>query len=180
MCSDQRSCARLWRWRRADSRRVRFSCQVLCGRYLSRMIGIMSLMGRPKRQDAGDCLVEGSGELRYWRIARWKVLTLRSLLVPTFPEISRLIVLTATSARQLLCGKATELSLWCTRQLLKNRWVSWAVNSGPPSDASSSGMPNVEKVWRRTSISPFEPLVDRSTIGQLVYRSTKTKYWWPL
>ena len=42
-----------------------------------------------------------------------------------------------------------------------------AVNSGPPSVASSSGMPNVAKVRRRQSIRPVDPSLARSTRGQL-------------
>ena len=68
-------------------------------------------MGRPNRHDAGDCLVEGSGVFLYWRMACWKALMFRSPYVPTLPEMSRLVVFTAISARQLPCGKATELSL---------------------------------------------------------------------
>ena len=55
-----------------------------------------------------------------------------------------------------------------------------AVNSGPPSVAHLSGMPNVTNVCRRQSISPFEPSCPLSIIGQLKYLSTMTRLLNPL
>ena len=49
-----------------------------------------------------------------------------------------------------------------------------AMNSGPPSDDNSSGMPYVVKVRRRMLTSPFAPSVALSTMGQLEYLSTMT------
>ena len=69
-------------------------------------------MGLPNTQVAGDCLVAGSGVLRYWRMALWNASTSRFPSLPIFPEIRRLTVFTPTSARQLLWGKATELRRW--------------------------------------------------------------------
>ena len=88
--------------------------------------------------------------------------------------ISRLTVLTATSARQLECGYATEERRWWTPQSWRNLRVTAAVNSGPPSDAHSSGMPNVVKVCCRHLMSPSEPAWARSIMGQLEYLSTTT------
>ena len=99
------------------------------------------LVALPKMHIAGDCFVAGSGAFRYWRIACWKLSMSRLPLEPVFPMIRRLIVFTAISARLLLCGYATELRRWRTPQSCINFWVVWATNSGPPSEASSSGMP---------------------------------------
>ena len=55
----------------------------------------------------------------------------------------RLTVLTPTSARQLACGNATDDSLWRTPQFSRKEAVAWDVNSGPPSEVSSSLMPYV-------------------------------------
>ena len=52
-------------------------------------------------------------------------------------------------------------------QLRRNSVVVLETNSGSPSEASSSGMPKVEKVFRRVSIRPLAPSLVRSTIGQL-------------
>ncbi len=57
------------------------------------------------------------------------------------------------SALQLLWGNATELRRWWTPQSWRNCVVVVDVNSGPPSVASSSGMPNVEKM--RLSAFPW-------------------------
>jgi hypothetical protein len=43
------------------------------------------------------------------------------------------------------------------------------MNSGPPSDASSSGIPIVTNVRRRQVMSPAAPFEDLSTIGQFEY-----------
>ena len=90
------------------------------------------------------------------------------------------MVLTPSSARQLLCAKATEDSLWCTPQFCRHLRVTEAVNSGPPSDASSSGAPNVVKVFFRSLTRPLAPSVAFSTMGQLEYLSTRTRYELPL
>ncbi len=57
----------------------------------------------------------------------------------------------------------------------------WEENSGPPSDVSVSGIPNVEKVSRRVWMSPEAPSLEGVTTGQFVYLSTRTRYvfpWW--
>ncbi|KAH3815342.1 hypothetical protein DPMN_143864 [Dreissena polymorpha] len=79
----------------------------------------------------------------------------------------RFTVFTPISALQLLCGKATEHRRWCTSQSLRIRRVAAAVNSGPPSEASSSGIPYVTKIRLRHVISPWAPLADCSIMGQL-------------
>ena len=66
-------------------------------------------MGLPNTHIAGDSFVSLSGVLRYWSIALWKLLMSSSPLGPVLLVIRRLTVLTPTSARQLLWGKATEL-----------------------------------------------------------------------
>ena len=97
------------------------------------------------------------------------------------PASSLLIVFTATSARQLACGRYAEAVLWWTPQSTRNRLVVWEENSGPPSDVSVSGIPNVEKVSRRVWTSPEAPSLEGVTTGQFVYLSTRTRYvfpWW--
>ena len=67
-----------------------------------------------------------------------------TFIAPSFPVLPVIIlftVLTPISALQLLCGNATELRRWWTPQSFKNCVVALAVNAGPPSEASSSGMP---------------------------------------
>ena len=66
---------------------------------------------RPNTHIAGDILVSGSGVLRYCKTARCTASVSRSPFAPVLSVIKRFIVLTATSARQLLWGKATEDSL---------------------------------------------------------------------
>ena len=81
--------------------------------------------------------------------------------------IIRLMVLTPISARQLECEKATEDLRWWIPQLSRNFLVCEAMNSGPLSLDSSSGIPKVMNVRLRTSTSPVAPSEDRSTMGQL-------------
>ena len=50
-----------------------------------------------------------------------------------------------------------------------------AVNSGPPSEASSSGIPKVVKVNLREAIRRADPPEALQTVGQLEYLSTMTK-----
>ena len=84
------------------------------GWYFPGKIGMRSLTGRPNTHMAGDVLVVGSGVFLYCRIASWNASTSMMPSCPTLPVINLLIVLTPTSALQLLCGNATELSRWCT------------------------------------------------------------------
>ena len=131
-----------------------------------------SLMTLPKTHIAGESPVSRSGVFRYCKIARWNLSVFSEPLGPVFSMISRFIVLTAISARQLLCGNATEEMRWCTPQFLRNVSVAVAVYSGPPSEVSSSLMPKVMNVLHSVVINPSAPLAPRSTIGQLLYLST--------
>ena len=49
------------------------------------------------------------------------------------------------------------------------------VNSGPPSEVSSSLIPKVTNVRRNRVVSPSVPVADASTMGQLEYLSTATR-----
>ena len=91
------------------------------------------VLGGPAKN--AHCSVVGSGAFQYLRIACWKLSMSKLPLEPVFPMIRRLIVFTAISARQLLCGYATELRRWWTPQSCRNFWVVW----GPPSEDSSIG-----------------------------------------
>ena len=56
-------------------------------------------------------------------------------------------------------------------QLVRKVRVAAAVNSGPPSEDSSSAMPNVANTGRRQEMRPSAPSLARSTTGQLLYLS---------
>ena len=118
VCSVQRSWARLCLWRRVVSLCDRLSCHVGWGWYFPGTRGMRSLVGRPKRHVAGDCLV---AELRYWSMARCTASTSTSPSGPTLPAMILLTVLTAISARQLPWGKATEVRRWCHRAVVWSR-----------------------------------------------------------
>ena len=104
----------MWRFRRASSRAVNVSSQVVCGWYLPGKIGMKSLMGLPKTIIAGDNLVAGSGVFLYWRIARCTASTSSPPLGPVLLVRIRFMILAPSSALQLLCGKATDDSRWWT------------------------------------------------------------------
>ena len=72
-------------------------------------------------------------------------------------------------------GNATDDSMWRTPQFSRNEAVAWDVNSGPPSEVSSSLMPYVTKIRRRAAMSPAAPWDTSSTMGQFLYLSTTTK-----
>ena len=167
MCSVHFSAAFRWRTRKASSRAPRVSFQDGCGSYFPGSTGIKSLICLPNTHMAGDTFVVGSGVLRCWRIARWKVSVSRFPLGSVLDMMSRLADLTPISARQLEWGNATDDFLWCTPQSRRNFWLALATNSGPPSDDSSSGMPKVENVRRKQVISPLDPSFPRSTVSQL-------------
>ncbi len=86
------------------------------GWYFPGKMGIRSFIGRPKIHMEGDSLVVGSGVFLYCKMAFWNVSMLIAPFLPVLPVMSRLTVLTPSSALQLLCGKATELRRWCTPQ----------------------------------------------------------------
>ena len=138
-------------------------------------MGIKSLIGLPKRIWAGESFVSLSGVLRYCSIARWNLSVCKVPLGPVLSISNRFIVFTPSSARQLLCGNATEDCLWRTPQSERKSLVSFEVYSDAPSEAISSAMPNVEKVVLRHFISPLDPSSALSTTGQLEYLSTTTK-----
>ena len=140
VCSDSRSASRMCRLRRASSLAMSVSCQVLCGWYLPGWMGIKSRIGLPKRHMAGERWVSRSGVFRYCNMARLNLSVFRDPLL-VFSVIKRFTVLTPTLARQLLWGKATEDNRCWTRQSLRNCSVLKDVNSGPPSEESSSAMP---------------------------------------
>ena len=119
--------------------------------------GMKSLIGLPNTHMAGDSLVSGSGVFLYCRIALWRALVSSPPPGNVLEQIKRLTVFTPTSALQLECGNATEDFLWCTPQVLRKCFVSEAMNSGPPSDESSFGIPNVPNVRLSESISPLAP-----------------------
>ena len=143
VCSLLYSCVLICLLRSASSRARSVSRQVSWGRYLPGITGMKSRIMRPNTHIAGDIFVSGSGVLRYCKTARCTASVSRSPFPPVLFVIKRFIVLTATSARQLLWGKATEDSLWFTPHVRRNWRVSVDVYSGPPSDASSSGVPYV-------------------------------------
>ena len=84
--------------------------QVVCGWYLPGKIGMKSLMGLPKTIIAGDNVVAGSGVFLYWRIAHCTASRSTSSppLGPVLLVRIRFMILTPSSALQLLCGKATD------------------------------------------------------------------------
>ena len=93
---------------RTSSLLLSVSTHVVSGSYWPGNIGIKSLMGPPKRHMAGEGPVWESGLLQYWRIASWRVTVSRLPLGTVFNVMTLLAVLTATSALQFECGKATE------------------------------------------------------------------------
>ena len=131
----------MWRFRRASSRAVNVTSQVVCGWYLPGKIGMKSLMGLPKTIIAGDNLVAGSGIFLYWRIARCTASMSSPPLGPVLLVRIRFMILTPISALQLQCGKATDDSRWWTPHPRRKPWRVFDWNSGPPSEASSSDMP---------------------------------------
>ena len=124
---------------------------------------------------AGDSFVSLSGVFLYCRRALRKASLSRVPVGPVFPASRRFMDFTATSARQLLWAKATDESLWWIPQSRRKLEVAEAVNSGPPSEASSSGMPKVVKVNLREAMMPEDPPEALMTVGQLEYLSTMTK-----
>ena len=165
----------MWRFLGASFRLDRVSCKVWSGKYFPGWIGIKSRIGRPKIHMAGDSRVSLSGVLRYCRMARWKESVSRQPSGPVLSVIIHLIVFTPFSALLLLWGNATDESRWWTPQLCKNVDVAVDVNSGPPSDDSSSLMPNVVNICLSLLMRPLEPSCALSTFSQSLYRSMITK-----
>ena len=154
--------------RSASSLASSVSRQVGCGRYLPGCTGIKSLIARPKTHIAGLKPVSLSGVLRYWSMALWKLSVFRVPLRPVFSIMRRFTVFTPISARLLLWAKATEDRRWRVPQFCRKVCAALEVYSGPPSDVSSSAMPNVTKVERSAEINPCAPSDACSTMGQLL------------
>ena len=74
-----------------------------------------------------------------------------------FERNSLFAVLTATSARPLDWGWYADDTLDLIPHFLRNSFVILAINSGPPSLASSSGAPNVAMKDLKQDISPRAP-----------------------
>ena len=138
-----------------------------CGSNRPGRIGMKSLIGRPNRHMAGETLVSGSGVLRYCNIAILNASVFRVPRGEVLDVIIRFRVFTPISARQFEWGNATDDCRWWMPHVFMKFLVAGAVNSDPPSVASSSGIPNVINVCLSTSIRPFDPPHARSTIGQL-------------
>ena len=106
MCSDHLTESRAMRVRMATSRAAITSLH--WGDSLRRMAGVEgreSRIGRPNNSSAGDILESRSGVFLYWSRAEVKLLLRTEPVGEVLDRISRLMDLTATSARQLLCGK---------------------------------------------------------------------------
>ena len=98
-------------------------------------------------------------------MARWNASVFREPSGPVLPTNIRLTVFTPSSTLQLLNGCATMLTRWCTPQLRRNVSVAPVMNSGPPSDETSSAMPKVTNTLWSAEISPLEPYTLSSTMG---------------
>ena len=122
----------MWRCLNTSSHRSRDSLHVVCGLYFPDRMGIRSFTVLPNSETMpGDIFIVGSEVFRYWRIDVWNASMLISPSLPTLPKISRLKVLTPTSAQPLLCGNAIELRQWCAPHQLKNSLVMWDTNMVP-------------------------------------------------
>ena len=144
VCSDSRPCVLMCRTCSASSLASSVSRQVQCGRYCPGGAGMKSRMRRPKMISAGLTLDTGAGVFMLANMARWNASVFREPLEPVLPTNIRMTVFMPSSAMQLLCvWRATLLTRWCTPQLRRNVSVAPAMNSGPPSDESSSAMPKV-------------------------------------
>ena len=84
------------------------------GVYLPRGMGIGSRIGLANSASGGEDLVSGSVEFLYSSITRWNLSTLRDPLGPVLSISILLMVLVASSARQLAVGLSTDVRRWCT------------------------------------------------------------------
>ena len=119
-------------------------------------------------------------------MARCSAFVLRLLCESVLLVMNHLTVLTPISAWLFEYGNAMEDNR-CTPHSLRNCCVVAAVNSGLPSVAHSSEMPNVTNESHRHLISPFEPschydIKRRETSKELfrVYSETRSKKDWTL
>ena len=99
-----------------------------------------SRTGLPNTHIAGESPVVGSGQFQYCKMALCSLSVSKLPFGPVFSAISLLAVLTPISDLQFECGKDTEEKCCLTPQFFRNVVVAPDVNSGPPSDDSSSGM----------------------------------------
>ena len=153
---------------RANRARIAFSFADQASRHIGRMDGFSnlvhlltnenaSLMGLPNITSAGDTLQSGSGVFLSCSMARNSPSLSSEPVGPMLSIRVRLAFLTATSARPLDCGKATEDMRWWTPHRDRKLEVSEAVNSGPPSLDRISGTPKVANIWRRQAMRPVAP-----------------------
>ena len=100
---------------------------------------------RPKTISAGDNLIIGSGVLRFTRIALKNFSVSNDPFTSMLPSINRLVDLTASLARPFDCGWCAADGRMLTPYLARKSPVLSAINWDPPSNAISSGTPNVPK-----------------------------------
>ena len=160
---------------RASSLPDMVACHMGWGSNFAGRTGMKSLICLPNMHWAGEIPVTGSGVFLYCSMAFWNLSVSRDPSAFMLSISILFMVLTPTSALQLLCGKAVDDCLWCIPQLSRNFEVSCDVSSGPPSDASSSAIPNVTNIRFRHRIKPLLPPSALSTTGQFEYLSTTTR-----
>ena len=143
----RRSWSFVERRHRAFSRHAATSCQV--GRRsakvhrggASTLPGRKSRSWRPRRSSAGDMPMALSGVLRCCSRARVSLMPSGRPSGPTLSLIMRFADLTATSARQFACGKATEVRRCVIPCWRKKSFIVSDTNCGPPSLVKVSGTP---------------------------------------
>ena len=144
MCSDHLSAAFMWRFLRASSLVARVSLQV----------GLK--VARQDRYEVLDGPSENAlcrGQLCVWIrcvticyvcYGMLQGVSVKAAIGVVLSVMIRLTDFTPIFALQFECGKATDDRQWCTPHSFRNWRVAVAVNSGPPSVATSSGMPDME------------------------------------
>ena len=140
-----------------------------------------SLSSLPSIIFAGVLPVSLIGVCLYSISATAAFLPLSFIPCPTLSVSILFMLFTPVSARRLACGLYADVILWCTPHFLRNSWVVCAVNCGPPSDTSISGMPKLVKAsisWSRSS-KAVPPLPHSCTIGHDVYASTISRNTFP-
>ena len=114
-----------------------------------------SMIGLPKMISTGEKLQSGSG---IFLICIKPLMSLSRLPDGVTFDLNRIFTdFTATSARPLGCPKYADDFLCRMPHLARNRLVSLAENSGPPSDDSSFGTPNVANYFCRQFMRPLAP-----------------------
>ena len=130
----------------ATSLDSRQSTHTSAGENCPGLIGRKSLIGLPNINWLGDKPYSASGVLRCCIIALIILSHCGEPSALVLSNNSRLPLLTAVSARRLLCGWYEELTLcWLTPQLVRNclNWLD--LNCGPSSVATCSAIPYVQK-----------------------------------